>query len=143
MSETVQIEPSAVQAHLSIMQSVIQRMAANSTGAKTWCVTLVSAILVVVADKDKPQLVWIAGIPTILFMILDAYYLGLERGFRRSYNDFIDAFHAKTLRPSSLYAVEISGQTAMLTLHALVSFSVLPFYLVLLISLFVATNLLK
>lgn len=139
----MQIEPSAVQAHLSIMQSVIQRMAANSTGAKTWCVTLVSAILVVVADKDKPQLVWIAGIPTILFMILDAYYLGLERGFRRSYNDFIDAFHAKTLRPSSLYAVEISGQTAMLTLHALVSFSVLPFYLVLLISLFVATNLLK
>jgi len=35
----------AVQSHLSIIQSVIQRMASNSTSSKAWCITLVSAIL--------------------------------------------------------------------------------------------------
>lgn len=44
----------AIQTHLEITQSVIQRMAVNSASCKTWCITLVSAILVIVADKGKP-----------------------------------------------------------------------------------------
>ena len=42
-------ESSAVQKHLEIMQGVIFRMAENSRSCKVWCVTLVSAILVLVA----------------------------------------------------------------------------------------------
>jgi len=45
--------PQVVQSHLTILQAVIQRMASNSASSKTWCVTLVSAILVIVADKGK------------------------------------------------------------------------------------------
>ncbi len=71
----------AFQSHLAIMQSVIQRMAANSTYAKTWCITLVSAVLVIVADKQRPQYIWLSLVPAILFFDLDAYYLALERGF--------------------------------------------------------------
>jgi hypothetical protein len=41
----------AVQAHLSIAQSVIQRMATNSALFKGWSVGITSAILVLVADK--------------------------------------------------------------------------------------------
>ena len=40
------VESSAVQAHLTIMQGVIQRMAENSRSCKVWCVTLVAATLV-------------------------------------------------------------------------------------------------
>ena len=40
---------SAVQAHLTIMQGVINRMAENSRSCKVWCVTLVAATLVLVA----------------------------------------------------------------------------------------------
>ena len=47
-------ESPAIQAHLGIAQSVIQRMAANSASCKAWCIGLVSAILVVVADKNSP-----------------------------------------------------------------------------------------
>ena len=47
----------SVQAHLGIIQGVIQRMATNSAACKTWCITIVSAILVVVADKQNPNLV--------------------------------------------------------------------------------------
>ncbi len=63
----------AVQAHLSITQAVIQRMAANSASCKAWCITLVSAILVIVADKGKPHYALIAVIPNVLFLVLDAY----------------------------------------------------------------------
>ena|SRR3989338_243886 len=52
----------AVQSHLTILQAVIQRMANNSSSSKAWCITLVSAILVIVADKGKPQYAWIAVI---------------------------------------------------------------------------------
>src|SRR5437588_884531 len=104
----------AVKAHLTIMQSVIQRMAGNSTSAKTWCITLVSAVLVVVADKGKPQFAWLAVIPTVLFLVLDAYYLGLERGFRKSYNTFIDKLHERTLAAADLYVVQPEGNLFLL-----------------------------
>ena len=48
-------DPSSVQAHLTIMQGVIQRMAENSRSCKVWCVTLVAATLVLVARTGEPQ----------------------------------------------------------------------------------------
>src|SRR3990172_5550441 len=101
----------AVQAHLSITQSVIQRMAANSTSCKAWCITLVSAILVIVADKGRPQYALIAIIPTILFLALDTYYLSLEKMFRHSYNSFIEKLHSGKVVAADLYAVSPSGHT--------------------------------
>jgi hypothetical protein len=44
----------------------------------------VSAILVIAADKGKPQYTLIGVIPTFLFLVLDTYYLSLEKRFRGS-----------------------------------------------------------
>jgi hypothetical protein len=71
-------ESPSIQTHLGILQNVIQRMASNSSACKTWCVTLVSAVLVIVADKGKPDYAWIAMLPIVVFAALDAYYLALE-----------------------------------------------------------------
>lgn len=122
----------AVQAHLSIMQSVIQRMATNSSSSKAWCITLVSAILVIVADKGKPQYAWIAVIPAFLFFVLDAYYLALEKGFRNSYNSFIEKLHSERLAASDLFVVVPKGGLFVLFFRSLGSFSVWPFYATLL-----------
>jgi hypothetical protein len=103
-------------------------MAANSSNAKSLCLAIVSAILVVVADKEKPLLIWVAVVPIVMFMSVDAYYLGLERGFRQSYNRFIDELHSGACHYSSLYAVELTGQVGVLTFGAMGSFSVWPFY---------------
>lgn len=135
------INSEAVQAHLSILQSVIQRMAANSASSKAWCITLVSAILVVLADKGKPNYLWIAVIPTVLFLVLDAYYLALERGFRSSYNAFIDKLHGGKVAPGDVYAVVPAGALGWQVLKALLSFSVWPFYLTLLLTIFLAGKL--
>lgn len=61
----------SVQAHLQIIQAVINRMAGNSSSCKTWCITLVSAILVVIADKGKPDFAFISLLPALLFCALD------------------------------------------------------------------------
>lgn len=121
----------AVQAHLGITQSVIQRMASNSASCKSWCITLVSAILVIVADKGNPQYSLIAVIPTVLFLILDTYYLALERMFRQSYNAFIEKLHSGKVVAPDLYAVVPSGSIFSTFFASLLSFSIWPFYLTL------------
>lgn len=130
----------SIQAHLSILQNVIQRMASNSTSSKTWCITLVSAILVIVADKGKPQYAFLALIPTLLFLSLDAYYLALEKGFRSTYNHFIKKLHDGSVTADDLYAVSPTGNSSRLQIEALKSFSVWGFYLTLSIMIFIAKN---
>jgi hypothetical protein len=123
----------SVQAHLGIIQNVIQRMGSNSAACKTWCITIVAALLVVIADKNKPHLALLALLPTFLFAGLDVYYLALEKGFRKSYDDFIRKVHIQALAPSDLYSLDPTGDTTKLQLAALGSFAVWGFYVPLLV----------
>ena len=118
----------SVQAHLSILQAIVLRMATNSSACKAWCISIVSAILVLVADKGKPQHALIALLPTLLFLALDAYYLSLEKHFRAAYNGFVAKVHSGVVRPADLFSIE-PGVTAGETFAALRSFSVWAFYL--------------
>jgi hypothetical protein len=135
-------ESPSVQAHLGILQNVIVRMATNSTAAKTWCITLVSAILVVIADKGKPNYALIALFPTVLFLMLDAYYLAMEKGFRNAYNEFVKKVHFGSLTPDDLYSVRPVKSMSRLQLEALQSVSVWGFYSFLAVMIFVAWYLL-
>ena len=121
-------ESPSIQTHLAILQNVIQRMASNSSASKAWCVTLVSAILVIVADKGKPDYAYIAMLPTFVFAALDAYYLALEKAFRNSYNSFISKLHNRTLTEVDLYSVAPKGNMSNLQLDSIKSFSVWGFY---------------
>ncbi len=118
----------AVQAHLQIVQSVIQRMASNSNSCKAWCITIVSAILVLIADKGKPQFAYLAFLPTILFLALDAYYLALERAFRSAYNSFVRKLHRNKVTVDDVYSVIPKGDMSKHQLDALRSFSIWGFY---------------
>ena len=122
-------ESAAVQTHLTIMQDVIRRMAENSRSCKVWCVTLVSAILVLSAQTGIAQHVLIAPIPALLFLVLDAYYLALERGFRNAYDAFVQTLHTGKLTPCDLYVVKPKEAIPKLFLQCLPSFSIWPFYL--------------
>ncbi len=83
---------------------------------------IVSAILVIVADKAKPEYVWLSIAPIILFYF--SYYLGLERGFRDRYNEFVRKLHEER---ASLVDVFIACPAAgALTTRATRSMSVLP-----------------
>jgi len=126
----------SVQSHLSILQSVIGRMATNSSSCKTWCITVVSAIVVVVADKGRPDLVLISLLPIALFLFLDAYYLGLEREFRSHYNAFVRKLHTGEAAIEDVFIVApVSGFNSRVRAvgGALLSDSVWLFYVFLLV----------
>ena len=122
------VDSPSVQTHLTIMQGVIQRMAENSRSCKVWCVTLVSTILVLVARTEKPEYAFIALVPAVLLLILDTYYLALERAFRKSYSMFVGMLHGGNLTSRDLYRVMPTGSVARHFMASLKSFSIWPFY---------------
>jgi len=136
----IDVESSAVQSYLEILQNVINRMSANSASCKSWCITIVSAIIVIIADKSKPELIWIAVVPILLFLFLDSYYLGLEQRFRSKYNEFIKKIHDESATIEDVFIVNPGSGfkiNVLSTIEALLSISVYPFYIVLFVMLFV------
>lgn len=139
ISKFLETDSTAVQSYLNILQSIINRMANNSSNCKTWCITIVSAIIIVIADKVKPNYMWIALFPIIMFLMLDAYYLGQERSFRQIYNNFIERIQSNSATINDLYIIfPMKGKNIFQsTLKAVTSFSIYPFYITLLILLIV------
>ena len=74
------------EAHLAMIQGVINRLAQNSFLLKGWSVLLVSALLAVAASSSEDWILPVAFLPTAAFWGLDGYYLRQERLFRRLYN---------------------------------------------------------
>ena len=111
-----------------MLQNVIQRMAENSRHCKLWCITLVAATLVLVARTGEPQHALIAIVPTVLFLVLDSYYLALEQAFRRAYVEFVTKLHNRTLDPPDLYVIAPIGSIPKQMFVSLRSFSIWPFY---------------
>jgi hypothetical protein len=71
--------------HLDLIQGAITRMASNSFVLKGWSVTLATALFGFSAKDSEPRLALLALLPILVFWGLDAYYLGLERLFRKLY----------------------------------------------------------
>ena len=135
------IESTAVQSYLSILQAIVSRMATNSANCKTWCVTLVSAILVIIAEKGKADYIWITLIPVLLFFFLDAYYLSLERDFRSLYNRFIKNLHTGNISADEVFTISVDRSfthTTVVVGNSMLSLSIFPFYALLLIMLVMA-----
>lgn len=75
--------------HLEMIQGIINRMNQNSFMLKGWMITIVSALLVIYADKGNIVYLIVTIFPILVFWFLDAYYLQQERKFRGVYNDIV------------------------------------------------------
>jgi hypothetical protein len=74
--------------YLDMLQAVIARMANNQFTCCAWSVALGTAVIGYAVAKDgKPAMAILALLPTLSFWIQDAYYLGLERAFRKKFTD--------------------------------------------------------
>ncbi len=74
------------QKHLEFVQGVINRMGQNSFYIKGWTVTLVAALFALAAKDADQKFITIAYFPTVVFWLLDSYYLYQERLFRKLYD---------------------------------------------------------
>ena len=66
-----------------------------------------------------------------MFLLLDTYYLALERNFRKSYQTFVEKLHEGKPIANELYVVSPTGSIARQFLSSLLSFSIWLFYLTL------------
>lgn len=82
-----------VRQHLSFIQGVINRMNSNSFSMKSWMVAIVSALCAVYASNSNTDASFIyiiaALIADILFCFLDAYYLKMEKEYRKLYDQVL------------------------------------------------------
>jgi methyl coenzyme M reductase subunit C-like uncharacterized protein (methanogenesis marker protein 7) len=123
-------ESSAVQNHINILQNIITRMASNSANSKTWAITIISAIIVLLIDKNKIDMIDTAYIPLAMFFFLDCFYLGLEKYFRDEYKNFIDKLKTSSFDFDDIYNIKGPGLCDKIcyTLKGMWSCSTTPFY---------------
>ncbi len=139
-------ESSAVQAHINMMQGMINRMASNSANCKLWCITILAAILGLFHNDKFLHLEYCYFIVG-LFYFLDCFYLGLERRFIKEQNNYVQALNSnrttdvimQTFLPYVIQPREdrpcwIEEKVKHLfkqlwgTIKAIMSFSTTPFY---------------
>lgn len=124
-----------VRQHLDFIQSSIARMNSCSFQMKGWAGTIVAALLALCAaikpclDNPLPLLVASGVIPLVAFACLDAYYLMLERRFRKIYNEVVGQDEIGAKIPP--YAMPLSDYSKGRCSFwgALLSASILGFYL--------------
>lgn len=75
--------------HLEFIQNIITRMNSNSFMIKGWAVTLISAILIFADKSNEKGYLIVPLLATILFFMLDAYYLCMEKKYRELYNKVV------------------------------------------------------
>ena len=93
----------AREAHLAMIQRIINRLSQSSFLLKGWSVLLVSALLAFAANSSEVSILLVAFLPAIAFWGLDGYFLRQERLFRKLYD------HARTADPSSVdYGMDTS-----------------------------------
>jgi len=122
--------------HLQMIQAIIDRMGRNSFLLKGWTVTLVAALIGLAAAGSNADLALIAAVVSLVFGLLDAYYLAVERNYRALYNSviagdaeipawsltaasvtragFLDAFFSPTILPLHGSAAACAVATAIL-----------------------------
>ena len=119
--------------HLDILQGIISRMAANSASCKNYCITLVTALLALAFSQkaNTVTFLYLTFVPTTLFLFLDAYYLSLERYFKKEYKGIVEKWQRGEIEQKDLFAVNPSPVGAwrfLETIKAFGSYSIYLFY---------------
>lgn len=121
--------------HLKMVQAVIARMADSSAQMKTWALSLVTAVILFSGLSDDPH--WLIGlggcILVVMFWIMDARYLHLNRCYRKLFESVAAGEPTKSFELDYRSYVASDGSLRTTAL----SWSVLLFYTALLAVMFV------
>ena len=121
---------SEVQGFISQLDSIISRMANNSANAKNWLLTLIAAAIAIQWSKDQLQNVLWLLVPTVLFMLTDMYYLGMERHFKKLQTKFVGEVRAGKDIKDTVYNIPKTTKCVQVcnTLRTIDSLSIWPFF---------------
>jgi hypothetical protein len=71
---------------LTMVQANIARIGNYGATIKNWCITLTTAVCGFAITAHQPLLTWLALLPVVIFALMDAEYLRVERQFRKTYD---------------------------------------------------------
>lgn len=99
--------------HMDYIQSAITRMSTNQFQIKGWLIAMDTAILTIFANSfkeaDGPN-AWfllIAVFPTLLFWVMDARFLSMERRLRQIYSEVAE--HSENIKPFEMPVKKYKG----------------------------------
>lgn len=118
----------AVTAHMSLLQGIITRLANNSASCKTWCLTLVGALVSLAGATHVPGLVTFALVPVVIFGFMDTMYLTQEKAYRDLYTGTVNMIRNGSYALGNVYEARAPLGFCRF-LSALCSWSVFPVYL--------------
>jgi hypothetical protein len=73
--------------HLEFIQGIISRMASNLFFLRGWTITLIATLLALfIKGNGSIYIIYFLIVLTMIFWILDGYFLSQERSFRDLYN---------------------------------------------------------
>lgn len=77
--------------HLKLIESQISRMSECSFKVKNWSLTIIgSGFVFWLKNENKWELALMIAMLTLIFWGIDAYYLNLERKYRKLYDDVLN-----------------------------------------------------
>ena len=103
--------------YLEAIQRVIDRLSNTSFILKGWAVSLVAGLMALAASGTNQGYVLIAYIPTVVFWLLDAYFLMMERQYR-------DLFKENSDLSQKLECFSIKRQKGNIDLYTRAFFSI-------------------
>ena len=77
-----------------MIQDVINRMATSSSVFKGFVSMIIIGVTSLKLGENNEEVLYIVGVMIAVFALLDTYYLKLELGFRRLYDDVASNQHA-------------------------------------------------
>lgn len=116
----------ALHHQMSLYQELIKRMTENSRNAKTWCISIVSALLVF-SSKTLALPWFVLVLPILPLMYLDMYYLALETFYREQYDALKKKYKKGEIDIYNVYDME-SPTGKLEILYQIRSKSIWPFY---------------
>ena len=134
MNEKINME--ITQTHINTLQSIISRHADYSLNCKTWCVTIISAMIIFFYEERQTLNRFILFLPIIIFYLLDCYYMGLERLFRQKYNEFIERLQTDSKIENDIILNIKIKEKIIYSLKGFISLSTTPIYLIMCIFIF-------
>lgn len=121
--------------YLEFLQNVISRMAGNSANIKALMAVIYTIFITILVGIERYSPYWWIGlIIAFIGLIMDTYYLALERMYRKKYKNFVKRLNEGKIDVKEIYDMnprntDLKYEVLAYMLEAINSFSVTGFYI--------------
>lgn len=115
-------------AHLTMLQAIITRLAGNSSSCKTWCLTVIGAMLALAGSTKTPGIALLAMLLAVLFALLDSLNLAQERLYRKLFDEQAEKIARGTYGEADRFAMSSGKPDVWIVGDAFRSWSIWPIY---------------